>query len=239
MTPYLIAISGGSGSGKSTLAKSLFAVLGPELCVHMGDDNYDKTRKAQGVVGLSAPEVEARVNFDDIASKDLDEMCRHVEKLKAGKVINQPVYDFAAHDRVEGKYTPITPKQVTLVEGIHVLSTPELAGLFDLKIFVDTPDDLRLARRIIRDTAPEAEGGRGRDVKRVISQYLNFVRPTHYRVTEPAKYSADLVIADEGLPAFADASPSRAARMRMLSPVLSWLLQEGIVQESDIAALPD
>lgn len=234
----LIAISGGSGSGKSTLANALMAVLGPDLCAVLGDDHYYKTRASQGVEGLSAPEIEALINYDDLSSKDMDLMFEHALALKRGETIHQPLYDFAAHDRVKDDTLEVVPRRITILEGIHVLGDPRMAELFDLKVYVDTPDDLRLARRILRDTAPEDEGGRGRSVSRVISQYLHFVRPTHHRVTGPAKYAADLVIADEGLPAFAAACPSRAAVQRMLAPVIGWLIDTEIVSSDEIQSLP-
>ena len=236
---YLIALSGGSGSGKSTLALALMNSLGPDICAVLGDDHYYKAKKDQDVEGLTAAEIEGKVNFDDLSSKDMDLMLEHVEALRQGKTIEQPVYDFASHDRVEGRTERVFPRPVTILEGIHVLSDPRFAALYDLKVFVDTPDDLRLARRILRDTAPENEGGRGRSIDRVIAQYLNFVRPTHHRVTSPAKYSADLVIADEGLPAFAASTPSRQAVLRMLAPVLNWLLDEGVILPEQIQPIPD
>lgn len=239
MTVYLIALSGGSGSGKSTLASALKHSLGPEICAVLGDDHYYKSRQDQGVEGKSAPEVEALVNFDDLSSKDMDLMFSHVEALRRGEAIEQPVYDFAAHDRLHGEFELVEPRPVTILEGIHVLSEPRFAPLYDLKVFVDTPDDLRLARRILRDTAPKNQGGRGRSIDRVITQYLSFVRPTHHRVTSPAKYSADLVIADEGLPAFAASTPSRQAVLRMLAPVLNWLLDEGVISPEQIMPIPD
>ncbi len=205
----------------------------------MGDDNYYKSRAQNEAVGLSREAVEAKVNFDDLSSKDMDLFYDHLVALRAGKTIERPVYSFPDHDRIADRTVRITPGRVTILEGIHVLSEPRLQDLFDLRIYVDTPDDLRLARRILRDTAPLDAGGRGRSVDRVISQYLKFVRPTHHRVTEPAKYSADLVIADEGLPAFASAVPSRQAVMRMLAPVQNWLLDEGVVSETELRPVPD
>ena len=238
-TVCLIAVSGGSGSGKSTLSEAIACVLGAELCVVLGEDNYYKTREENGIVGMPAAEVEATINFDDVSSKDMEMMYRDIAALKRGETIDQPVYDFAAHDRKKGEFETVVPKRVTIVEGIHVLSDPAIAELFDLKVYVDTPDDLRLARRILRDTAPEDQGGRGRSVDRVISQYLNFVRPTHHRVTGPHKYIADLVIADEGLPAFTTSRPTRHAVMRMLAPVRNWLEDHGIVNSDDFSRYPD
>lgn len=234
-----IAISGGSGSGKSTLAQALLQVLGPEICTVMGDDHYYKSRRANDAVGLSRKDVEAKVNFDDPSSKDMDLFYTHLASLRSGNSIERPFYSFPDHDRVKDKTHTVSPGRVTILEGIHVLSETRLQDLFDLKIYVDTPDDLRLARRILRDTAPIDEGGRGRSVQRVISQYLKFVRPTHHRVTEPFKYAADLVIADEGLPAFASAAPSRQAVLRMLAPVLNWLLDEGVINDTEINGVPD
>lgn len=235
----LIAISGGSGSGKSTLADAIRTVLGPDVCVVLGEDNYYKSRKENGIEGLSPPEIESIINFDHVSSKNMDMMRADIAALKRGETIKQPVYDFADHDRVEGEYEIIEPRRVTIVEGIHVLSDEDIAKEFDLKVYVDTPDDLRLARRILRDTAPEDQGGRGRSVERVISQYLHFVRPSHHLVTAPHKYSADLVIADEGLLAFSTSIPTRRAVMRMLAPVQNWLEDHGIVKPSEFHAYPD
>lgn len=218
MKPFLIGISGGSGSGKTTLADALFEKLGPDRALLVGDDNYYRTRAEQGAVGWSEEKVEAHVNFDDSAAKDMALFRSHIEALKAGQKIEQPVYDFATHDRVIGASTSMEAKPIILVEGIHVLSDPETTTLFDLTVFVDTPDDLRLARRIKRDVRE-----RGRDLDRVIAQYLKFVRPTYYRVTHPAKYTCDLVIADEGLPAYGHARPSARAVERMIAPVLGRL----------------
>ncbi len=111
-----------------------------------------------------------------------------------------------------------------ILEGIHALSVPDLKPLIDLSIYVDTPDDLRLARRIRRDVVE-----RDRDIESVLNQYLDTVRAAHYRHTHPAKFEADLVIADEGLPAYGDVVPSGAAIARMLAPVLSRLTDAGVL----------
>ena len=223
MTPYLIGITGGSGSGKSTLADALKLRLGDEQCTLLEEDHYYKARtdQAGGAETWSLEEVEANVNFDATTSKDMALMTSNIAALKRGETIRQPIYDFATHDRVAGESVTVRPTPVIIVEGIHVLSEPELADLFDLKIYVDTPDDLRLSRRILRDVIPKSEGGRGRSVDRVISQYLKFVRASHHRFTEPAKFICDLVIADEGLPAYGNACPSKAAIDRMVAPVMA------------------
>jgi len=111
-----------------------------------------------------------------------------------------------------------------LVEGIHVLSIPEIAPLIDLSVYVDTPDDLRLARRIRRDVVD-----RGRQVESVLQQYLGTVRAAHYRHTHPAMFEADLVVADEGLPAYGQVRPSDEAIARMLAPILDRLRSDGVI----------
>ncbi len=230
MRPFMIAITGGSGSGKSTLANAFLEKAGDALCAVIGEDNYYKPRSehAEPVVGVSLDEVERRINFDDTTSKDMAAMKADFAALKRGDAIDQPVYSFADHDRIAGECVHIDPRPIVIVEGIHVLSQPDIADLFDLKVFVDTPADLRLARRIKRDIIPKSEGGRGRDPDRVISQYLQFVRASHQRVTEPSKFICDLVIADEGLPAYREttAEPSDRAVSRMLTPLMHRVMME-------------
>lgn len=225
MTPYLIAITGGSGSGKSTLASAFQKLCGEDRCALVGEDNYYKARgdHARKVLGLPPKEVEKIINFDDCASKDMDDMLSDIAALRRGEIIRQPVYDFPTHDRVTGQHIEVEPKPVIIVEGIHVLSSPENANLFDLTVYVDTPSDLRLARRILRDTAPQDKGGRGRDLEGVVSQYMRFVRGSHQRFTEPAKYYCDLVIADEGLPAAGTSAPAPEAISRMLAPLVNYV----------------
>ncbi|MCF6328667.1 MAG: hypothetical protein L3J02_02560 [Henriciella sp.] len=104
------------------------------------------------------------------------------------------------------------------------MSVPELKPLIDLSIYVDTPDDLRLARRIRRDVVE-----RGRDVPSVLNQYLTTVRAAHYRHTYPAMFEADLVIADEGLPAYGKVRAGKEATQRMLAPITARLHAEGVL----------
>lgn len=217
--PFLIAMSGGSGSGKSTLADALITKLTPENAVIFHEDGYYHPMRHYGPCDTEEQReaIIAQVNYDDPASKDTNHMVNDISALKDGHAIDQPVYDYDRHDRSE-KTHRIDPAPVIIVEGIHALSVRNLRPLIDLSIYVDTPDDLRLARRIRRDVVE-----RGRNVESVISQYLQTVRASHYRHTHPAKFEADLVIADEGLPAYGDVTPSDAAIERMLAPVLSRL----------------
>lgn len=216
---FLIAMSGGSGSGKSTLAEALLERLEPGAAVMFGEDAYYHPMSYYGDASTKAKReaIIAGVNYDDPASKEVDALVRDLKALKAGKAVDQPIYDYDRHDRSK-KTRRIAPAPILLLEGIHALSMPKIRPLIDLSVYVDTPDDLRLARRIRRDVLE-----RGRNVESVLSQYLTTVRPAHYRWTFPAKFEADLVIADEGLPAYGRVRPTTEAIDRMLAPVLARL----------------
>jgi len=214
----MIAVTGGSGSGKTTLARALRDRLGPERCAVLTEDNYylPRDRHQPPVVGWSNEDVEAVVNFDDPRSKDMELMKAHIGALRRGEGIDQPVYDFSVHDRTRGASLHVDPHPVVVVEGLHVLSDPAFCDLFDLTVFVETSEDLRLIRRIRRDC-----GERGRDVESVIQQYLRFVRISHQRYTQPARYLCDLVVIDEGPAAMLSGRPDGPAVERLLAPV--WL----------------
>lgn len=180
----LIAITGGSGSGKSTLAETIAAVLPTGTAVLMREDSY--YRDAASLPGFNA----ATFDFDDVAARDHDLLRDDLIRLKAGKPVTAPVYSFIHHGREpEGEIIPVAP--VVIVEGTHILCTPSVADLFDIRVFVDTPADIRFIRRLLRDQAE-----RGRTSTSVIDQYLGTVRPGHERLTEPSRTRADFVIAD-------------------------------------------
>ncbi len=224
--PYLIAVTGGSGSGKTTLARTLFKRLGADRAVEMGEDNYYHPREHHGMDAplWTAEEMERKVDFDSPASKDMDLFEAHVAALKRGESISQPHYDFSKHDRVLGKEETISPRPIVIVEGVHVLSEPILFLHFDLTVFVDTPPDIRLARRVMRDKRE-----RGRDVERTLVQYLTYVRPAHARWTEPAKFNCDIVIQDEGPLATGMGKPVQRAADRLVAPVWSRLVEEKVI----------
>lgn len=216
---FIIAVSGGSGSGKSTLADALIAALAPLEAALFHEDAY-----YWPLSHYPAPVNAADIDYDHPASKDLAALVADLAALKAGQRIAQPVYDYETHDRMPDRTRAVGPVPVVVFEGIHTLSIPEARGLIDLSVYVDTPDDLRLARRIRRDVIE-----RSRSIESVLAQYLGSVRAAHYAHTYPAKFAADLVIADEGLPAYGHVRPAPEAVERMLAPVLERLRREGVI----------
>jgi uridine kinase len=180
----LIAITGGSGSGKSTLAEALVAALPAGSAVLLREDSYY-------LDAASLPDFDpATFDFDDVAARDHALMARDLTELKAGRDITAPIYSFIHHGREPGG-EPVRAADVVIVEGTHVLCTRELVDLFDIRVFVDTPSDIRFIRRLLRDQAE-----RGRTAESVIGQYLATVRPGHERLTEPSRVNADFVVAD-------------------------------------------
>lgn len=202
----LIAITGGSGSGKSTLAEALVASLPSGAAVLMREDSY--YRDAASMPGFDA----ATFDFDDVAARDHDLLFDDLSRLKAGKPVTAPVYSFIHHGR-EPDGEPIPAADVVIVEGTHVLCTPALADLFDIRVFVDTPADIRFIRRLLRDQAE-----RGRTAESVIDQYLKTVRPGHERLTEPSRTRADFIVADATAAVRLD---DPQAVVRLAAPVLA------------------
>lgn len=204
--PLLIAVAGGSGSGKSTLTAALEARLPAGAVTLVIEDAYYGDHG--GRPGFDA----ASFDFDDVAAKDHGLLASHLVALRAGEPVQAPLYCFETHRRL-APATTISPAPLIVVEGAHLLCTAELAALFDLRIYVDTPPDVRFIRRLIRDQAQ-----RGRTAESVIGQYLATVRPAHQRLIEPSRTRADIVIADDrgavvpGDPAEFD---------RLLAPVLA------------------
>ncbi|HWW10912.1 MAG TPA: uridine kinase [Brevundimonas sp.] len=180
----LIAITGGSGSGKSTLAEAVVAALPDGAAVLLREDSY--YRDAAGL-----PDFDPNTfDFDDVAARDHALMIHDLSELKAGRPITAPIYSFIHHGREPGG-EPVPAAEVVIVEGTHVLCTPGLVDLFDIRVFVDTPADIRFIRRLLRDQAE-----RGRTAESVIAQYLGTVRPGHERLTEPSRVNADFIVAD-------------------------------------------
>lgn len=180
-----IGIAGGTGSGKTTVVNKIISHISSDDIIVISQDNYYKDASH-----LPFEERE-KINFDHPRSIDFDLMVADLKKLKKGETIEQPVYSFLTHTRTDETIcTP--PKKVVIIEGILVLTNPELRDLFDLKIFVHADPDERLIRRIRRDIQD-----RGRDLDEVITRYQNTIKPMHEQFIEPSKMYADLIFPNE------------------------------------------
>ena len=176
----VIGLAGGSGSGKTTIAEALVDAI--EGVAYLRHDDYYCHRPELTF------EERTRVNYDHPDSLETSLLTGHLERLRAGQPIERPVYDFTTHLRSD-RTVVVAPAPVVLVEGILVLADEALRRLFDLKIYVDTDADLRLARRMERDIRE-----RNRSPESVLTQYLSTVRPMHMEFVEPSKRHADMII---------------------------------------------
>ncbi len=179
--PLFIGIAGGSGSGKTTIARAVVDRLDGRVALLQHDAYYRHTPD------LSFDE-RTKVNYDHPDSLETELLVDHLVTLRSGVAIERPIYDFAKHLRSDDSVR-VEAAPVVIVEGILVLAELELRSELDLKIFVDTDPDLRLARRLKRDTEE-----RGRSVDSVIDQYFGTVRPMHLEFVEGSKRYADLII---------------------------------------------
>jgi uridine kinase len=202
----LIAITGGSGSGKSTLAEGLAAALPMGIATLVSEDWY--YRDCSVFPGFDP----ATFDFDDIIIRDHPLLVEHLTALRAGQEVTAPVYDFATHSRQADAGRAVAPAQVVIVEGTHLLCAAEVAALFDLRIYLDTPDDVRFIRRLLRD-----QEHRGRTARSVIDQYLATVRPAHFRLTHTSRERADLIVTD---PSTTVDNPDMQAVARLVGPLL-------------------
>ena len=187
MKTTLIGIAGGSASGKSSVSKKVYEAsssYGSVAIIKM-DDYYKKLDNL-------TMEERASINYDHPNSFDVDLLVSNLNDLKNGKPIDKPIYDFTIHNRKQ-ETELILPSNVVIVEGILIFAIPEIRDLFDIKLFVDTPDDIRFIRRLKRDVKK-----RGRDVESVINQYLTTVRPMHHLFVEPSKQYADIIVPEGG-----------------------------------------
>lgn len=178
----IIGIAGGTGSGKTTVVRNILKHLNTENVLVVSQDNYYKDHNELSL------EERQKINFDHPRSIDFELLTEHVMKLKNSEAIEQPVYSFITHSRTdETLVTP--PKSVIIVEGILVLTNPELRELFDVKIFVHADSDERLIRRIHRDITE-----RGRDLEEVLNRYRTTLKPMHEQFIEPSKIHADIIV---------------------------------------------
>jgi uridine kinase len=181
-----IGICGGTGSGKTTIARAIVDTVGCERVVLVEQDSYYRN--------LADMPLDERhqANFDHPDSIDSDMLVNHLIRLKQGLPVEMPLYDFVTHTRSD-RIEVIEPRPVVIVEGILIFSEPRVLDLLDVRVFVDTPDDIRLMRRLRRDITE-----RGRTFERTLEQYERTIRPMHFEFVEPSKRHADIIIPEGG-----------------------------------------
>ncbi len=203
--PLIIGVGGGSGSGKTTVVSKIVEGIGRDQIVLIEHDSYYRD--------LSHLPLSERVkqNFDHPSSLETELLIRHLDALKSGYQIDIPVYDFVEHTRSQESIS-VAPKKVILIDGILIFSEANLRERMDIKIFVDTDDDVRLLRRLKRDI-----NERGRDFDGVLKQYEHYVRPMHLEFVEPSKRYADIIIPRGG---------ENAVALDMINALVKGKLQE-------------
>ena len=178
----IIGIAGGTGCGKTTVVNTILNEFKKDEVVVISQDSYYKNTSH-----LSYQE-RVKINFDHPKSIDFDLLIKHLNQLKLGKTVAQPIYSFIEHDRTDDTKTT-HPKKVIIVEGILILTNPKLRDLFDIKIFVHADSDERLIRRLKRDISE-----RGRDLNEILPRYKTTLKPMHQQFIEPMKEYADIII---------------------------------------------
>ncbi|HVY87136.1 MAG TPA: AAA family ATPase [Caulobacterales bacterium] len=203
----LIAITGGSGAGKTTIANALMRRLAPNAVI-IGEDDY--YRCSSTIPDFDA----ASFNFDEPAAKDDALLAQHLARARRGEGFDKPRYDLSTHRR-ERAAERVTPPAFVIVEGIHLLAFPDLRNLFDLAVYIEAEEALRLGRRMIRDVETRA-----RTPHSVFHQFFTYVRPMHDLHVAPQRSLADLVLVSspEGGPGEAEAHATVIeARLQALS----------------------
>lgn len=182
----IIGICGGTGSGKTTVARRILENVNEDYVVYLPQDSYYRN------LGDMPLTLRRHINFDHPDALDNDLFANHLRALRAGEAIEMPVYDYTIHTR-KAETKAVTAKPIVIVEGILIFGDARLREAMDVKIFVETADDLRFIRRLKRDITE-----RGRSVDSVINQYLETVRPMHQQFVEPSKRYADVIIPEGG-----------------------------------------
>ncbi len=187
MKPTIIGIAGGTASGKTTIAKRLFdeaSKNGSVSLIRIDDYYFNMDKVIRSKTG--------NLNYDHPDSYDIELIMSHLSDLREGKQIYKPLYDFVTHSRMS-EYELVEPSNIIIVEGIMAFALDQLLPLYDIKIYVDTADDIRFIRRLKRDMKD-----RGRSLESVVEQYMDTVRPMHHAFVEPSKKHADIIVPEGG-----------------------------------------
>jgi uridine kinase len=180
--PLIIGVAGGSGSGKTSVSKIIVENFSNHSIALIPHDSYYKDQSQLTF------EERLKTNYDHPMAFETELLLKHLHKLLAYKPIGIPVYDYTNHTRSTEIFRQ-EPKDVIIIEGIMILEDKKLRDMMDIKVYVDTDDDVRIIRRIRRDIIE-----RGRSLDSVIDQYLHYVKPAHHQFVEPSKRYADIII---------------------------------------------
>lgn len=184
--PIIIGVTGGSGSGKTSVSRAIYSHFPDHSIMMLEHDSYYKDQS-----NLSFDE-RLKTNYDHPFAFDTDLLIEHLNQLIQYQAVEVPVYDYVAHTRSQEVYLQ-EPKEVIILEGILILEDERLRDLMDIKVYVDTDDDIRIIRRIKRDMEE-----RGRTLDSVIQQYLSVVKPMYHQFIEPTKRYADIIVPEGG-----------------------------------------
>ena len=184
--PVIIGVTGGSGSGKTTVSRAIFEQLHGHSLLMLQEDSYYNDQSDMPF------EERIKTNYDHPNAFDTELLVKQLKDLLDWKTIEKPIYDYTEHTR-SSEVEKVEPKEVIILEGILVLNDPALRDLMDIKIFVDTDDDIRIIRRIQRDIEE-----RGRSLQSGIDQYKSTVKPMYHQFIEPTKRYADIIVPEGG-----------------------------------------
>ena len=186
LKPIVIGVTGGSGSGKTSVSSAIYNHFSGHSIMMLEQDSYYKDQSHLPF------EERLKTNYDHPFAFDIDYLIEHINQLLQYNPIEKPVYDYARHTR-SNEVIHQEPRAVIILEGILILEDPRLRDLMDIKVYVDTDDDIRIIRRIKRDIEE-----RGRTLDNVIEQYLTVVKPMHNQFIEPTKKYADIIVPEGG-----------------------------------------
>ncbi|MCC7668453.1 uridine kinase [Leuconostoc pseudomesenteroides] len=184
--PLVIGVTGGSGSGKTTVSRELVARIPDNSAILLQQDAYYRDQSEKPF------EERIKTNYDHPDSFETDLFVADLERLLARKAIDKPVYDYEKHTR-SSDVIHVMPADVIIVDGVLLFNDKRVRDLLDLKVYVDTDDDIRFLRRLERDIEE-----RGRTVRGVIEQYLATVKPMYHQFVEPTKRYANIIVPEGG-----------------------------------------
>ena len=184
--PLIIGIAGGAGSGKSTISEKLKSINGENKVQIIDQNSFIKDFSSMSF------DERKKLNLEHPDSFDFDYLIRILKDLALGNTVSIPTFDFVSLDRTDN-FQNFTPKDIIIVEGSLILYEKKLRDLFDIKVFIDTDSDIRLIRRIIRDTKEKSM-----PLEKIILEYISVVKPTNINFVEPTKRFADIIIPEGG-----------------------------------------